>query len=96
MVGLTKQRQEANRKILSILKARYPNVFRDHFDTISEWIEKFPSGRFGQIICNWICSDYRDADPSWETLIIMEVLFPDDPDPFYEESIVTLKRLTSK
>lgn len=89
-------RQEANRKILSILKAKYYNVFKDYFDEIEEWIEKFPDGRFGQIICNWICPDYRDADPSWGTLIIMEVLFPDNPDPFYEESVTTLKRLTSK
>lgn len=89
-------RQEANRKIVSILKAEYYNIFKDHFNTIEEWIEKFPDGRFGQIICNWICPDYRDGDPSLETLIIMASIFPDDPDPFFEESVTTLKRLTSK
>lgn len=89
-------RQEANRKILSILKAKYYNFFKDYFDTIEEWIEKFPDGRFGQIICNWICPDYRDANPSWETLIMMVTLFPDDPDPFFEESVTTLERLTTK
>lgn len=89
-------RQEANRKILSILKAKYYNVFKEHFEDISEWIEKFPDGRFGQIICNWICPDYRDGDPSWDTIIIMELIFPDNPDPFFEESVETLKRLTSK
>lgn len=89
-------RQEANRKILSILKAKYHNILKEHFSEIESWIEKFPDGRFGQIICNWICPDYRDDDSSIETSIIMEVLFPGDPDPFFEESTVTLKRLTSK
>ena len=48
-------RQEANRKILSILKAQYSDLLSDFFPTIEEWIEKFADGRFGQIICNWIC-----------------------------------------
>ena len=89
-------RQEANRKILDILKAQHYNVFKNYFDSISDWIEKFPDGRFGQIICNWICPDYRDKDISTESIIIMACLFPKDPDPFFEESTVTLKRLTKK
>lgn len=86
-------RQEANRKILSILKAKYPQ-FSNTFPEIGEWIEKFPDGRFGQIICNWICPDYRDQVVSEGTTNMMETLFPGDPDPFFEESVTTLKRLS--
>ena len=89
-------RQEANRKILSILKTRYRSDFKDHFNTLEEWIEKFPDGRFGQIICNWIIPDYR-TNLTEETVKILNILFPDRPyDPFFEESVITLKRLTNK
>lgn len=89
-------RQEANRKILSVLKAKYYTLLKNHFNIIDEWIEKFPDGRFSQIICNWVCPDYRDDNPSLTSSVIMETLFPGDLDPFFEESEVTLKRLTSK
>lgn len=93
-------RQEANRKIFSILKAQYANILsKEQLDEIANWIEKFPDGRFGQIICNWICPDYRDNDESAESAeseIIMESLFPGNPDPFFEESTETLERLKEK
>lgn len=75
------------------MERNYPNFA--HLTTkISGWIERFPDGRFGQIICNYICPDYRDKNPSNQTLEILNTLFPNNPDPFYEESYVTLERLS--
>lgn len=58
--------------------------------------EKMPQQRAGQIICNYICADYRDPEAMYPTKHILEVLFPGNPDPFFEESYETLKRLKTE
>lgn len=55
--------------------------------------ERKPQERAGQIICNYICADYRSMEPAYPSKHILEVLFPGNPDPFFEESYETLKRL---
>lgn len=96
------KRQEANLEIAKILE-RLPIgnlqlkltdgtiiLFPDLFRILSE---ECPQQRAGQIICNYICPDYRSQSISTETNTILETLFPGNPDPFFEESITTLKRL---
>lgn len=100
----TMTRQEANLKLVNILK-NIPKVrdiqFWDSYNSVYLFPEifeifanKYPQQRAGQIICNYICPDYRNKEVSVSTKTIMEALFPDNPDPFYEESEVTLKRLS--
>lgn len=97
-------RQEANLKIANVLKS-IPKIrdiqFWDSYNSVSLFPEifkiftnKYPQQRAGQIICNYICSDYREKEVSAKTKLIMQTLFPDNPDPFFEESEVTLKRLS--
>lgn len=88
-------RQEANYKILDILKARYPH-YSIIYPGIKVFIDKFVDQRFAQIVCNYVCPDYRDSFPSMYTDSIMAEWFPGNTDPFYEESVETLKRLTKK
>lgn len=57
--------------------------------------EEYPQQRAGQIICNYICPDYRSENTSAKTKAILRIMFPNDPDPFFEESAVTLKRIKS-
>ena len=40
--------------------------------------------------------DYRDSNPYKETMMMRNFFFPGNPDPFFEESEVTLKRLISQ
>lgn len=86
------KRQEANLKIADILKGTAWNQLGVQLEALAK---EFPQQRAGQIICNYICPDYRDQINSVETQAIMNFLFPEDPDPFFEESVVTLKRLIS-
>ena len=86
------KRQEANLEIAEILKDTNWNQLGIQLESLAK---EFPQQRAGQIICNYICSDYRDPVISVETKDIMDFLFPDDPDPFFEESVVTLKRVKS-
>lgn len=58
--------------------------------------EEYPHQRAGQIFCNYICPDYRNKEVNTKTKLIMQTLFPENPDPFFEESEVTFKRLTEK
>lgn len=94
MVGLNEQRKQANLKISRILGRldigkKYPEII-DAF----EWLmQSHPQQRASQLFCNYICGDYRNKNVSEETKEIMEALFPGNPDPFYEEPDVTLKRL---
>lgn len=86
-------RQQFNFEIADILK-NHPDILvcgiaRD----FRMMAEKMPQQRAGQIICNYICGDYRDSEPAYPTVHIMEVLFPGNPDPFFEESYETLNRL---
>lgn len=84
-------RQIINFQIYELIKDN--SVIFSKTPEILQCINDFPHQRFGQIICNYICPDYRSAEISSETLALMTALFPNNPDPFYEESIVTLKRL---
>lgn len=99
-------RQEANLKIANILNS-IPKIrdiqFWDSYNSVSLFPEifkifanKYPQQRAGQIICNYICPDYRNKEVSTITKIIMETLFPGNPDPFFEESEATLERLMKK
>lgn len=83
-------RQGANLKIADILKGT-----EWHFEgnCLKELAEKFPQQRAGQLICNYIHPQYRHPNAPDNTRAFLEYLFPGDPDPFYEESVVTLKRL---
>lgn len=87
-------RQKFNFEIADILK-NHPDILvcgiaRD----FRMMAEKMPQQRAGQLICNYICGDYRDVEPAYPTKHILEVLFPGNPDPFFEESYETLKRLS--
>lgn len=86
------KRQEANYKIIDILKAKYPEY---NYNDIKKLVSQFENQRFGQIICNYVCPDYRDSKPSEITSNIMNKWFPIDFDPFFEESTETLNRLTN-
>lgn len=86
-------RQEANREIINFIaeKEILDEVF---INPIKELIEKWPNQRFGQIMCNYACPDYREAVTTSTTKLIMNKLFKDFKyDPFYEESTETLERL---
>ncbi len=73
-------RQEANKEIYKLISSMFK-----YFD---EELLEIPHQRFGQILCNYVYPDYRDVKYP-----IMKYLFPGNPDPFFEESEVTLKRL---
>lgn len=90
------KRHEANLKIASILLGHSDARIRMVGGQLKMLADRYPQQRAGQIICNYICSDYRDKAPSSNTQMILEELFPGNPDPFFEESVVTLKRLTTK
>ena len=86
-------RQDANFEILNYVKEHYPEYDENIYSTIYYLIEKYIHQRFGQIICNYICPDYRDRDVSTVTQNIMKDWFDIDYDPFFEESVDTLNRL---
>lgn len=89
--GITK-RQEANLKIANTLKGTAWHQLAIQLEALAK---EFPQQRTGQIICNYICPDYRDSISSVATQALMGFLFPEDPDPFFEESTTTLNRLLS-
>lgn len=84
-------RQEANNEILGLV-AEDP-FLKTRLEMLTEYIRLCPSQRFAQILCNYICSTYRDYSPDPEEVACLERLFPGNPDPFFEESVVTLQRL---
>lgn len=90
------KRQEANLKIASILKGSEHSALRVIANRFAELAKQYPQQRAGQIICNYICDDYRCGHTSALTVDILNLMFPGDPDPFFEESVVTLKRLITK
>jgi hypothetical protein len=89
MNAVTK-RQEANFKIAEIIKSTEPKLGT----VFLELAKKHPLQRAGQIVCNYIFPDYRDADRTPYVESMMKKFFDIDFDPFYEESDETLKRLT--
>lgn len=86
------KRQEANLKIADILKGTAWHQLAIQLEALAK---EFPQQRAGQIICNYICPDYRESISSVATQALMGFLFPGDPDPFFEESVVTLERVKS-
>lgn len=83
-------RQEANKKLSNIFKMLSigDESFRLQFN---ELINMYPDQRAGQIITNYICPDYRNLSCERTERIITSI-FTCDLDPFYEESVDTLKR----
>lgn len=88
------KRQEYNKKILEIC----PDFYPEFKEEVVLNIDLFPDQRFGQLICNYICPDYRDSEVSNLSIVIMNTLFSDwrQYDPFFEESSETFKRLSKK
>lgn len=86
-------RQEANLKIAEILKSTIWESEYGFASLLEEYAKKYPQQRTGQIICNYICDDYRSGNPAAETETFLDWLFPGNPDPFFEESVITLERL---
>ncbi len=87
-----RKRQTWNYKVLELIKEQYSILN----DDIKELISKYPEQRFGQIICNYICPDYRSDPPSHNTEIWLRTdIFPDNMDFFYEEPWETFTRLKS-
>lgn len=97
MVGLKEERTRANKAIAKLLAyskigQKYPRIIDSY-----EWLtQEYPNQRCAQIFCNYICSDYENKHVSDETKEIMEYLFPNNPDPFYEEPYHTYNRLIKK
>ena len=97
-------RQEYNKKICDYLLSneefisKLESVDADltFINTLYLLIEDHPQQRFGQLVCNYMTPDYRNATPSDVTLWLQEYLFPGNPDPFFEESKVTYYRLTGE
>lgn len=83
--------QIINRRILAILARKYPN-YREYFSKIYKYVEKYPNQRFGQICCNYVFPDYREQ-PSDLCKEFLTTIFKLDCDPFFEESLITLKTL---
>ncbi len=88
------KRQESNLKIADILKGTQLEAKYQVGTRLTELANQFPQQRAGQLITNYIVPEYRFA-PTNATREILEALFPGDPDPFFEESVVTLERFKS-
>ena len=97
-------RQEYNKKICDYLLSN--EEFTSKLESVDPdltfinmlylLIEDYPQQRFGQLVCNYMISDYRNPNPSATTLWLQEYLFPGNPDPFFEESHYTYYRLTGE
>lgn len=87
-------RAEANYKIADILSGTSWESEFSFATQLREFTDRCPDQRAGQIICNYICSDYRNDEVAPSTTAFLGLLFPGNPDPFFEESVVTLQRLT--
>lgn len=90
-----KSRKDCNIKIAYILANHNEELVRGIARDFLDLANRYPDQRAGQIICNYICGDYRDPERLNPTKVILEALFPGNPDPFFEESYITLKRLTN-
>lgn len=85
-------RKEANLEIAKLLKHTALDIKYHIADIFKALVEQFPEQRAGQIFCNYIIPEYR-TNPDERTKQILDTLFPKNSDPFFEESIETLKRL---
>lgn len=86
-------RKEANLKIAEILKGMAISRRNELAHGLKTLALTYPDQRAGQLITNYITHDYRNDVVSDFTKEILEKLFPGIPDPFFEESVVTLKRI---
>lgn len=84
-------RQGFNRMIL--VSIAEDSFVKSHYSDFERLIEQYPDQRFAQIVCNYICPSYRDQEPDPVEKSFMMRIFPNNPDPFYEESNKTLNRL---
>ena len=97
------KRQEFNRLISKELKQdpKLGSIITDiaegdeevFYRILDDCIENLPQQRFGQIMCNYVLGDYRSPEPMKGTLEILSYIFPNNPDPFFEESYETYKRI---
>lgn len=96
-------RKEYNLEILKYLSEHTKRedienhlMYDDGLNVLNEikvLIEHYPQQRFGQIICNYICPDYRDENQIPDSKWIMNNWFDISFDPFFEESKETYERL---
>lgn len=93
MKNIILKRQESNIALAGILTGTELETKYGLGTELSKLAERYPQQRAGQIITNYICADYRDEHPSEKTVEILGALFPGNPDPFFEESVETLKRI---
>ena len=86
-----KNRREWNYNIVDVIENDY---FLPTSYLLRGLVDRHPQQRFGQIICNYICSDYRNEEPSLNTqLWLKSNIFPDNIDFFYEEPWKTFNRI---
>lgn len=88
-----KTRQEFNLAIADLVKEKYPGWTGLIDKEVLSLIDRYPDQRFGQIICNYVCPDYRHETPIFSTRKFMKDIFSINMDPFFEESSETYKRL---
>ena len=89
------KRQQANLEIADILKGSDLDIRYGIACEFRQLAERFPDQRAGQIITNYIVPEYR-TEPTNKSRDILNKLFPGDPDPFFEESVVTLNRIKAQ
>jgi hypothetical protein len=83
-------RQTLNREIVKTL--RDYNILNNDklLDKIEKMVEQCPKQRFGQIIVNYFCQDYRDQNVSDKTKDLFDRLmfdrYPKNVDVFFIES----------
>lgn len=89
-------RQEYNQKILDLIgddiKTKFASIIYEYLKNL---IEEYPDQRFGQLVCNYVCPDYRSGNISNDTLEFLDAFFDIRFDPFFEESSETYERLTN-
>lgn len=75
------------------VEKKYPGTRK----MIQEYIGDSEFMRFGQAVCNTVCSDYRNEKVSNFTYFFMNRIFSDiKMDPFYEEPYDTYIRLITE
>lgn len=92
---LMKSRKQYNDALLYSSSMYAINIkYRDVRGIVEMKTKEHPELRFGQVICNDVCPDYRDENPCEKTKLIMKVFFTECKcDPFYEEPETTFKRI---
>lgn len=89
-------RHDANMEIARLLEGTEFDKQYKISEKLIQYSKAHTQLRCGQIITNWITTDYREETVSDYSKAILEFLFPGDPDPFFEESYLTLCRLKKR